>query len=465
MISRFKLHIVLFLLLIQGGIAGAQQLQRDPNAPEPLTRILFLVDGSGSMLAQWEGKTRMDRAKEILTDLVDSLAAVDNLELGLRVYGHQYHRKYQKCNDTKLEVPFSPNNHSKLKTSIQGIRPQGVTPLALSLEQAANDFPESDNVRNVLIMITDGLESCDGDPCAISIALQRNHIFLKPYVIGIGLEEDYQREFDCLGKFINAKDVSSFQGALNKVITQTMSTPSVRVDLLDIHGKATETNVNMSFENAYTGVTEYDYVHHILPNGVSDEVELDPVPTYNLVVHTTPKVVKRNITLDDPGLNVIKVKTPQGSFQVNMRGQNEYKNLQVIIRQKGNGEIIYHGNVSEEIKLLVGHYDVELLTMPRIKRSIQVEQSKKTTLDVQSPGRMNITQNQPGYGSVYALDKNKNATWLYNLNPASPQESRALQPGDYKLVFKARDVKTKHTNVNYFTIRQGGSTSVPLLRR
>lgn len=244
---RFKTHIVLFLLLIQGVFAAGQQLQRDPNAPEPLTRILFLVDGSGSMLAQWEGKTRMDRAKEMLVEMVDSLSGIDNLELALRVYGHQYHRKYQKCNDTKLEVPFSPNNHDKLKTSIKDIRPQGVTPLAISLEKAANDFPEGNNVRNVLIMITDGLESCGGDPCAISIALQRRHVYLKPYVIGIGLEEDYNGEFDCMGTYFDTKDVASFHKALNKVITQTLSTPRVRVDLLDIHGKATETNVNMSF--------------------------------------------------------------------------------------------------------------------------------------------------------------------------------------------------------------------------
>src|SRR5687768_5861300 len=74
------------------------------------TRILFVLDGSGSMNADWgENLSRMDVAKSILTRLVDSLRINPNLELALRVYGHRYSRQANNCNDSQLEVPFRVN--------------------------------------------------------------------------------------------------------------------------------------------------------------------------------------------------------------------------------------------------------------------------------------------------------------------------------------------------------------------
>ena len=99
-----------------------------------------MLDASGSMFAPWENSIRMDIAKRILTEMVDSLRVDKNLQLALRVYGHQFHRKYQNCNDTKLEVPFRANNHDDIIYRLRQIQPQGVTPIANSLEQAANDF-------------------------------------------------------------------------------------------------------------------------------------------------------------------------------------------------------------------------------------------------------------------------------------------------------------------------------------
>jgi Ca-activated chloride channel family protein len=74
---------------------------------EKLTRILFVLDASNSMNAEWgNGQTRIEAAKEILSKHVDSLQGVENLEIALRVYGHQspITATYQDCNDTKLKI-------------------------------------------------------------------------------------------------------------------------------------------------------------------------------------------------------------------------------------------------------------------------------------------------------------------------------------------------------------------------
>lgn len=85
---------------------------------EELTRILFILDASNSMNARWGVQTRIDAAKELLAKTVDDLQDVPNLEIGLRVYGHQspITATFQDCNDTKLEVPFSENNFSRVKS-------------------------------------------------------------------------------------------------------------------------------------------------------------------------------------------------------------------------------------------------------------------------------------------------------------------------------------------------------------
>ncbi|MGY8926214.1 MAG: vWA domain-containing protein, partial [Flavobacteriales bacterium] len=136
---------------------------------EDLTRILFILDASNSMNARWGEQTRIEAAKELLAKTVDGLKNVPNLEIGLRVYGHQspITATFQDCNDTKLEVPFASDNFNQVKARIRSIYAKGTTPIARSLEAAAGDFPDQKS-RNIIILITDGLEACDNDPCVIA---------------------------------------------------------------------------------------------------------------------------------------------------------------------------------------------------------------------------------------------------------------------------------------------------------
>ncbi|MEZ4889346.1 MAG: VWA domain-containing protein [Crocinitomicaceae bacterium] len=158
-----------------------------------MTRILFILDASNSMNALWDGKeTRFAAAKRILSKSVMDLQGVGNLEVALRVYGHQSEvtATYQDCDDTKLEIPFGVNNHDRIINRIKTIQAKGTTPIARSLEAAAGDFPDA-NSRNVIILITDGLEACDNDPCIIAKKLHDKGVNVKPFVIGVGMDLSY----------------------------------------------------------------------------------------------------------------------------------------------------------------------------------------------------------------------------------------------------------------------------------
>ena len=195
-----KNHLLLFLISMILVFSIQSTYAQKKKAPKT-TRILFLLDGSGSMMAKWEGQHRIDVARDILSDLIDSLATVRNLEVGLRVYGHQFHRKFRNCTDSKLEVGFAPRNHEIIKQKLAALTPQGTTPIAYSLEQATKDFPNDKNTRNVIIMITDGIESCNGDPCAISLGLQQKGNFPETFHYWNGNRKGLCKGFSMYGTF------------------------------------------------------------------------------------------------------------------------------------------------------------------------------------------------------------------------------------------------------------------------
>ncbi len=92
-----------------------------------------------------------------------------------------------------------------------------------------------------------------------------------------------------------------------------------------IYNKPTETNVAMTFYDAHSGISRYNYVHTIDSRGNPDTLPVDPLGKYNLVIHTTPPVVKKNIELIAGTHNTIAVDAPQGSLILQMNGYNEYQ--------------------------------------------------------------------------------------------------------------------------------------------
>jgi Ca-activated chloride channel family protein len=213
--------LIILLLLIT--------TQSNVFSQNPKTRILFLLDGSGSMWGLFEKEVKIDVAKRLLTKLVDSISQNKEVEMALRAYGHVSPKVKQDCKDTRLEVPFGPDNKDQIIARLKEIRPKGTTPIAYSLSVAANDFPRANNVRNIIILITDGIEECGGDPCQVSLSLQKRGIMLKPFIIGLGINEDLISQLDCAGNFFNATDENSFENILNVVISNALNNTTAQV--------------------------------------------------------------------------------------------------------------------------------------------------------------------------------------------------------------------------------------------
>lgn len=447
-------HIGVFFLLLISVATYAQN---------PKTRILFVLDGSGSMYAKMGTDNRITVAKRLLNRLVDSLEYQHDLELALRVYGHQSQKQERNCRDTKLEVPFARYNHKEIKEVITDLKPKGTTLIAHSLQEAAYDFPKSSGTRNIIILITDGIEECDGDPCAVSTALQKQGVILRPFVIGLGLDADYRSQFECVGRFFEAQTEKDFEEVLNVVISQAINNTTAQVNLINDFGRPTETNVNMTFTDAQSDKVIYNYVHTLDYRNNPDTLFLDPSYTYNLKVHTTPPVFKENITLVAGEHNTIAVGAARGTLSLKINGVTNYKNLQAIVLDKKNNEIINIQDFNNQQMYLTGKYDIMLLTLPRIlEEDVQMVQNKTTTLQVQQPGKLNIvTRNKYEIG-LYRMYKG-DTELVKILKLKGNQTVTVLQPGSYHLVYREAAVKeTLNTKTEYFSIKSGEVTHINL---
>jgi len=462
--SNFKKGVLIFLLTF-----AFLPFNLLSQQAKPLTRIEFVFDASFSMFGQWQNGMKMDMAKKMLTDFLDSMQKVDNpnLELAFRCYGHQVPlRPERSCTDTKLEVPFGKNNAQAIKNKLKMLVPKGTTPIAYTLEQCGGDFPtaSSANVRNIIILITDGIEECDGDPCAVSLALQKKGIILKPFVIGVGLDQSYINSFGCIGKFYDASSEASFKNILNIVISQALNNTTVQVNLNDQINRPTETDVNMTFYDEQTGIIRYNYLHTLNTKGVPDTLIIDPIGTYKMVVHTIPPVEKKGIELVPGKHNTIGVDVPQGYINLKMSGNPDYtKNVSCIVRKNGDMQTLHvqHFNTTE--KFIIGKYDLEILTLPRIKLDkVDVGQSKTTYIEIPQPGIVTISKPSEGPGSLY-LEENNKLVWVCNLNSTLVQETINLQPGKYRVEYRPKNAKESiYTIEKRFKIDSGMSTAIRL---
>lgn len=459
-LNHFKSYIFIALLFISSMTIHAQ----NKNIPDPPTsRILFIFDASQSMYGSWESDKKINIARKYLIQIIDSLENTNNVQLALRVYGHQSPVPPQDCSDTKLEIPFSENNAGAIRQKLRYLVPKGTTPIAYSLESAANDFPECENCRNIIILITDGIEACDGDPCQASLNLQKKGIVLKPFVIGIGLDPNFEESFECVGRVYNSPNEEKFEEILGIVISRALNSTTAQVNLLDIKGMPTESDVNMTFFDHISGKVKYNFVHTINYIGNPDTLIIDPLISYDIVVHTLPSVKKINISLTEGKHNMIGINAPQGYLKITSSGSNLNKDLKTIVRKNNTNETLNIQDNNSTTKYLVGNYDLEILSLPRIYvDKVEIEQSTTTSIDIPRPGIANFSLSSGGFASIYE-ETSDTLKWIYNLDKTQLRQNLIMQPGNYRVVFRPKNSKQSiYTTNKKFTIKSGASKKIIL---
>jgi Ca-activated chloride channel family protein len=453
-----------FILLLAFTVSYASFAQIQNTYAGRKTRILFLLDGSGSMLAQMDNTTRWAASIGIMTKLVDTLRSVENLEVGLRVFGHNKPITVKDCYDTKLEVPFTANNHKNFINRMRQIKPLGYTSITQSLLAAAKDFPEDKTSRNIIVIITDGIEECNGDPCAVSAELQKKGIILQPFIIGIGSDgEAFRKTYSCAGRYFNAQSEDELRKAMGVIINQALNNTSVQINLLDAQGMPRESNVPITVYDANTGILVESFIHTMNGKGIPDTIFLDPVRLYRIVAHTLPNVVKDKVEIIPGRHNTVAMETPMGDLSLKIGGITRYGRLQAVVRKAGETNTLVAQEFNTTTRYLTGNYDIEILTTPRkVIKGVNIQQSRTTYVDIPAPGQLQLTTGKDMVASIFQTIDNK-MEWVKDIDGTRPNQDFPMQPGDYKIVYRVKsETRTIYSKTKEFKITSGSNTIIAL---
>ena len=213
------LAAVLSLFFVFSNIVTAQ-------ADETGSRVILILDASGSMRAKINGKAKIDIAKEVVGKIVAGWKPED--ELGLVVYGH---RKKGECSDIETVKEPGPLNAQDFMAAVNAIQPKGQTPMTQAVKQAAEALQYTEKKATV-ILVSDGIENCDADPCAVAAELAKSGVELKVHTVGFGLDnQGAVSQLKCLaektgGTFTVANNADDLLKALTKTVATRPVAPA-----------------------------------------------------------------------------------------------------------------------------------------------------------------------------------------------------------------------------------------------
>ena len=188
--------------------------------------VEIVVDASRSMWGQIDGVSKMQIAKETLEDVSYWLPA--DIDLALRAYGSTSASESNNCADSNLLVPFGEMNRDGIRRAIAGLKPTGQTPIAYALNQAARDFGTLESDR-IIVLVSDGIESCGGDTLQAAYALREQGI--TAHLIGFGLGNATDEDTASLravasaagGRYVTASSAEELQAALAETVATSFS--------------------------------------------------------------------------------------------------------------------------------------------------------------------------------------------------------------------------------------------------
>ncbi|MDD3756618.1 MAG: VWA domain-containing protein [Advenella sp.] len=205
--------VALLMMLIASAYAVANE------------RAIIVFDGSGSMWGQIDGKPKHEIARQALGNMLETVP--DTMELGLMAYGH---REKGSCTDIEMLVTPGKNNKTAVLQAVQNMSFLGKTPLSAAVQQAADALRYTEDKATV-ILITDGEETCQADPCALGAELKQSGVDFTAHVVGFGLSRQQGEQVACLahntgGQYFAANDAVNLSKAMNAALEAVQTASS-----------------------------------------------------------------------------------------------------------------------------------------------------------------------------------------------------------------------------------------------
>jgi len=198
--------------------AGGAALASMPSSmPIPMKmNVLFIVDSSGSMWGQVDGKPKYESTREVMDGVLQTLPR--DASLGLLSYGH---RRANDCTDIELIAPIGSKNSAEIQKITTTLTPRGITPLSSALSTAAETLRVQPGAK-MIVLLTDGGEECSGDPCEVARQLANSGFVVRVNVVGLSLEPKEREQLECIareggGRYFEVKDKETLFKAVGEI--------------------------------------------------------------------------------------------------------------------------------------------------------------------------------------------------------------------------------------------------------
>ncbi|MCP5538132.1 MAG: VWA domain-containing protein [Akkermansiaceae bacterium] len=231
---------------------------------------IIVLDASGSMWGQVNGEAKIVIARRVIRQLVTRLP--ENVHLGLVAYGH---RKKGDCSDIQLLIEPGKVDSKRFINVVDNITPKGMTPLTSAIEFAAENLAFKEQKASV-ILVSDGKETCDRDPCEAAKKLEKLGVDFTAHVVAFDLSEKDAKSIECIaretgGRFLTANDAGTLADALQMAIDEVREErqPEIKLDPATVKGPA-KVAAGSEFQVEWTGPdNKGDYIT-IVPKAWED---------------------------------------------------------------------------------------------------------------------------------------------------------------------------------------------------
>ncbi len=185
---------------------------------------ILILDASGSMWGQVDGQTKISAARGAVDTILSKWKP--SYRLGLMAYGH---RSKGDCKDIEVLAPVSQFDPERIRNAVRGLSPKGKTPIADALRVAASTLRSTENKATV-VLVSDGIETCVADPCAVAAELKKAGIGFTAHVIGFDVTDPAAKaQLQCIarstgGVYLDARNASGLEDALGRAVEAAQGT-------------------------------------------------------------------------------------------------------------------------------------------------------------------------------------------------------------------------------------------------
>jgi len=210
--------------------ASAEAIAFAPELVKTSTNINVVLDASGSQAAPFGamGISKLDLQKSSLAGVVPQMKLPEfPRNIGVRVFGSQKPVEQHDCADTVKLYPVSAPDLDAIQKALSPVIAQGESPIAAALEAASKDFPPSKNVDQIIVLITDGSDTCGVDPCQTAKMIHIANPKTIIHVIGYDLTKDDEQKVTCIatnseGRYFLARNENELRKSLDEAVNSTI---------------------------------------------------------------------------------------------------------------------------------------------------------------------------------------------------------------------------------------------------